>query len=549
METKKREIFVIGHRNPDTDSICSAIAYANLKRQTTGRKYVAKRAGVLNEETSYVLKKFHVEAPGILSDVRLQVRDIDMHEIESVDPNASIKTTWACMKEQSVKTMPITKDQELIGVITTGDIASSYMDAYDNEVLSKARTQYRNIIRTLDGTLLTGNEHGYFSKGRVVIAASDAGVMNDLIQENDLVILGNIVEKQLFVIDLNVSCMVICNGKEVEPDVLKKAENKGIVVITSPYDTFTVAKLINQSVPVKHYMTKMPLTTFQETDFVDDILPVMTNKKYRDFPILDKYGRLQGFISRRRFLNSRKKKVVLVDHNEKSQAVEGIEEAEVIEIIDHHRLNSIETLGPVMFRNQPVGCTATIIYQMYNEEGVEITPTIAGLLCSAIISDTLLFRSPTCTRLDEAVAGKLAAIAGINMEEMAQNMFRAGSDLSGKTADEICFQDFKTFKVNDLTVGVGQINSMSKDELREIKAKLEPHFPAVLQENRLHMVLFMLTDIMDESTEVICCGDGARRIVTEAFNISEQAQRIILSNVVSRKKQFVPEIMRVLQEK
>ena len=518
MSKKSGKVYVVGHKNPDTDSICSAIAYAYLKKQVTGEEYVARRAGLINEETAYVLNRFGVDAPPLLQNVKLQVKDIDIHKIDGVDPQLSIKDTWEKMKENNVKTIPVLKDEELVGVISTGDIATSYMDVYDNRVLSAAPA-------------LTG-----------------ADLMERFIEKDDLVILGNRYESQACAVDIDASCLVICQNAEVPDELIKKAEEQSIVIIRTPHDTFTAARLINQSIPVKYFMTKMPLTTFQLTDYVDDIKDVMTKKKFRDFPILDRHGRFRGFISRRRFLDVSKKKVILVDHNEKSQAVDGIEEAEIVEIVDHHRLGNIETVGPVFFRNQPVGCTATIIYQMYQEAGVKISKTIAGLLCSAIISDTLLFRSPTCTPVDEKTAKKLARIAEIDLEQLAGEMFRAGSNLQGKSAEEICFQDFKQFTVNDVVFGVGQINSMNKEELAEIREKLTPHLPKVLKAHNLQMIYFMLTDILDESTELLCCGAGARERVLEAFDLREDTDPIILKGVVSRKKQLIPTLVSFMQQ-
>lgn len=542
------KIYVVGHKNPDTDSICSAIAYAALKHKITGNVYEARRAGQINEETSYVLKRFKTDPPSLLSNVKLQVKDIDIHKIEGVDPNVSIKEVWGKMGEHQVKTIPVVKDGELLGVITTGDIAMSYMDVHDNHILSEAKTQYRNILKTLNGTMLVGNEHGQFSKGKVTIGASSSDVMEEFIHKDDLVIVGNRYDAQACAVDIDAGCLVVCHGAEVPDELLKRAEEQSIVVIQTPYDTFTAVRLINQSIPVKYFMTKGPLTTFQMNDYVDDIKEVMTKKKYRDFPILDRHGRFKGFISRRRFMNSSKKKVILVDHNEKSQAVDGIEEAEIVEIIDHHRLGNIETMGPVFFRNQPVGCTATIVFQMYEEADVKIPKKIAGLLCAAIISDTLLFRSPTCTPLDEKTARKLAKMAEIDLEEMAKEMFNAGSSLKGKSAEEICFQDFKQFTVNDTVFGVGQINSMNKEELEEIKETLSEHLPKVLTENKLHMIYFMLTDILDESTELLCCGTGARTHIADAFDIPENAEKIVLKGVVSRKKQLIPALVATLQQ-
>ena len=341
---------------------------------------------------------------------------------------------------------------------------------------------------------------------------------------------------------------MICNNAAISDEVIRKAEDQNILVISTPHDTFTAARLINQSIPVKHFMSKGELCTFKMSDYVDDVKETMIEKKFRDFPIVDRHGFFKGFISRRRLMTLSKKQVILVDHNEKSQAVDGLEEAEIVEIIDHHRLGNIETVGPVFFRNQPVGCTATIITQMYEEEGVEITPMIAGLLCSAIVSDTLMFRSPTCTKLDENIARKLAKLADIELEELAMEMFNAGSSLKGKSAEEICFQDFKQFKVNDIVFGVGQINSMNLEELMEAKELLKPHLPKVMRKNGLQMVFFMLTDILNESSELLCCGSGARKCIQDAYDIPEEKEKVLLKGVVSRKKQLIPALVSTLQQ-
>lgn len=548
MGKRKEKIYVIGHKNPDTDSICSAIAYADLRQKVTGQVHEAKRAGHVNDETAYVLDRFGVEAPKLLTDVRLQVRDLDIHEMQGLKPNASIRDTWERMRQEQAKTLPIVKDDELVGVVSTGDIAKSYMDVYDSEILSKARTQYRNIVKTLDGTMITGNEHGYFMRGKVAIGASSPNLMEEFIEKDDLVILGDLEEAQACAVNIDASCMVICKDAEVSPKLIQKAKEQSIVIIQTPYDTFTTARLINQSIPVKFYMTSGPLTMFRMNDYVDDIKDIMAKKRFRDFPILDRHGRFKGFISRRRFLGASKKKVILVDHNERSQAVDGIEEAEIIEIIDHHRLGDIETVSPITFRNQPVGCTATIINQIYEENEIEVPREIAGLLCGAIISDTLLFRSPTCTPLDERTAKKLAKISDIDLEQMAQEMFNAGSNLKGKSAEDICFQDFKQFTVNDTIFGVGQITSMSKEELAAIRDMMTEHLPKVLEAHNLNMIYFMLTDILAESTELLCVGTGARGIALSAFDLPDNAKSLILKGVVSRKKQLIPVLVETMQQ-
>ncbi len=543
------KIYVVGHKNPDTDSICSAIAYADLRTKITGEEHNARRAGHLNEETQYVLEYFDVKAPALLTDLRVQVKDVALRELEGIKGSVSIKTAWAKMKEESIKTLPITRNEKLEGLITIGDIATSYMDVYDSSILSMARTQYRNIASTVDGEILIGNEHSYLLKGKVGIMSSSRKQVADFVEENDLVIIGNRTEAQQLAIDLNVGCMVICSNTEVPEQILEQAREKQIVIITTPHDTFTVARLINQSIPVRHFMTKREkLIVFKMRDYVDDAKDVMLKVRYRDFPVVDNKGNFLGFISRRRLLNCRKKQVILVDHNEKNQAVDGIEQADVLEIIDHHRLSSIETMAPVYFRNQPVGCTATIVYQMYQENGVKVPKTIAGLLCSAIISDTLMFRSPTCTPLDEASARQLAEIAEVDIEMLAQAMFRAGSNLKGKSAEEICFLDFKQFTVNDTVFGVGQVNSMSADELKEIKKKVVPHLEKARKNHSLNMIFFMLTNILTESSELICAGPEAREKLISAFDLRQEMEELHLKGVVSRKKQLVPALVEALQQ-
>ena len=548
MSREKRKVYVVGHKNPDTDSICSAIAYASLKAKITGQPHEPRRAGQLNEETQYVLEHFHVKTPALLSDLREQIKDVELKEVEGLKGSVSIRTAWEKMKESNIHTMPVIRDGKLEGVITIGDIAKTYMDVYDSTILSKARTQYRNIARAVEGEVLTGNEHSYLLDGKVVIAASSRILMSDSISRNDLVIMGDRKDAQQCAVDMNASCMVVCQNAPVSESIIRQAEEKQIVVIRTPHDTFTAAQHINQSIPVRYFMTRDNLVTFKMRDYVDDVKEVMARKRFRDFPIVDGKGRFLGLISRRRLLNVRKKQVILVDHNEKNQAVDGVEEADVLEIIDHHRLSSIETMGPVFFRNQPVGCTATIVYQMYQEAGVEVDPTNAALLCSAIISDTLMFRSPTCTPLDEKTARTLAEIAGIDIESFAQEMFNAGSNLRGKSAEEICFLDFKQFTVNDTVFGVGQVNSMSAEELKEIKNVVLPHLEKARQNHGLNMIFFMLTNIITESSELLCCGPEAREKILSAYDLADDTEELMLKGVVSRKKQLVPTLVGALQQ-
>jgi len=546
---EKKKVWVVGHKNPDTDSICAAIAYANLKNQTDGNRYEAKRAGELNEETKYVLDTFGVKSPGLITDVGAQVKDIEIRKTPGVSGKISLKRAWEMMKEQNVVTLPVTdKENNLEGLIITGDIATSYMDVYDNSILSRAKTQYQNIVDTLDGTMLCGNEHAYFMKGKVVVGSANPETMEQFLEDDDLVIMGNRYDAQICALESNASCIVIAGSPQVPKTIVKMAEEKHCVLITTDYDTYTAARLINQSMPIKFFMRREQLVTFETEEYIDEVREIMSKEKHRDFPVLDEDGKYIGMISRRNLLNMKKKQLILVDHNEKTQAVDGISGADILEIIDHHRIGSLETMSPVFFRNQPLGCTATIIYQMYQEQKVAIDKKVAGLLCSAILSDTLMYRSPTCTPLDKAVAEELAQIADINIEEHAKAMFQAGSDFGSKTPEEIFYQDFKTFSQDGVEFGVGQLSAMTQEELEQVRDKLLPYLRDVLVERKIEMVFVMLTNIIEETTYLICAGEKADDLVEKAYHVHKEGDYHVLKGVVSRKKQLIPMFMSAMQE-
>ena len=552
-----RKTMGIGHRNPDTDSICSAICYANLKQAVTGEEYMPARAGHVNGETQFVLDYFGAEEPQLVEDVRTQVRDIEIRKTKGVADNISLKRAWNIMQENNVVTIPsVREDGTLEGLITVGDITKTYMNIYDSSILSKANTQYSNIIETLEAELIIGSAEAYFDQGKVLIAAANPDLMEFYIEPHDLVILGNRYESQLCAIEMGADCIIVCEGAAVSMTIKKIAQERGCTIIATTYDTYTAARLINQSMPISYFMTREHLITFNSDDYIDEIREVMASKRHRDFPILDKDGYYLGMISRRNLLGAKGKQVILVDHNEKNQAVAGIENAEILEIIDHHRLGTIQTMSPVFFRNQPLGCTATIIYQMYQEAGIKVEPKIAGLLCSAIVSDTLLFRSPTCTPVDEMAARALADIAGIDIEKYAMEMFSAGSNLKDKSDEEIFYQDFKRFTSGKVTIGVGQITSLNGGELDKLKGRMEAFMEKALENNGLDMIFFMLTNILTETTELICEGQGALQLAGKAFHqdielLEEEGLKepvLRLPGVVSRKKQLIPELMLAEQE-
>ena len=547
--SKEKEIFVIGHKNPDTDSICSAIAYAYLKNQMTESSlYVPGRAGDVNTETQYVLEKFGYFAPEYVRNVRTQVRDTGLTEGERVKRGLSVKKAWEILSEKHRSTLAVVDDNGgLEGLITIGDIAKSIMDVYGGKVLSDAKTPYSNIVETLQAEVLAGDIDNEAATGKVIIAAANPDLMEESIEPGDMVILGDRYESQLCAIEMQAGCLIVCLDSEVSDSIRELAKEKGCKILRTSYDTFITARLLNQSIPIEYFMIRSNLTYFRLDDYTEDIRGIMGKMRHREFPVLDSDGRLAGMMTRHSLLEMDKKRVILVDHNETGQAVDGIQEAEIEEIVDHHKLGFVETMRPVMFRNQPVGCTSTIIYLMFKEQNIEIPASIAGLMCSAIISDTLLYRSPTCTAIDRIAAEELAKIAGINTEEHAKAMFAAGSNLGSKTSKEIFYQDFKKFKAGEKAYGIGQITSMDDGELADIVERLTDYMEEIRPETGLDMLFFMLTDILKESTSLICVGPDALQTVAEYSGCPVQGSTVYLEGVVSRKKQIVPMLMQAIQ--
>lgn len=546
--TQKENIFIIGHRNPDTDSICSAISYSYLKNKIGNANYIPVRAGKINEETSFVLKYFDVPSPELLLDVGSQVKDLEISMIDGISENISLKKAWNIMEEKAKATLVITDDKnKLDGIITLEDIATSYMNIYECNTLATAKTPYENVIETIEGELIVGNKDKIIKTGKVFIATANPDLMEEYIEKNDVIITGNRYESQLCAIEMGADCIIVCEGAKISKTIMKLANERNCIIITTKFDTFTVARLIHQSIPVSFFKKKNNLITFSPNDFISSIKETISKNKRRDFPIVSDDGTYIGMISRRNLISPKRKKLIIVDHNETSQAVKNIQDAEILEIIDHHRIGTLETVTPAYFRNQPVGCTSTIIYQMFKENNVEIPKNIAGLMCSAIISDTLLFRSPTCTDLDEQIAKELAKLAQINLEEYAFNMFRAGSNLVDKHHNEILRQDFKKFTIQEISFGVGQINSIDFEEEKIISDKLKIVLNDFRKEEKLDMIFFMITNILDKSTNLLFFGKGSKELVENAFDIDANENNCILKDVVSRKKQLIPQFAIALQ--
>ncbi len=550
MPKAAHKVVVIGHRNPDTDSICSAIAYAGLKNKTSDLVCEPRRAGKMNQETEFVLKKFGVKPPRMCTDVNPKIRDVDYREMPGIPGSTSLRRAWEIMRDQQIDTLPVTSaDNELEGVITVKDIATANMDVFDTGILAKSRTSFKNILETLDGTMVVGRESDICTTGHIRIGTATPEMLENTVEKGDIVILTNRYESQLCAIEKEASLLIICNGSKVGRTIQRIADETGVSIMTTPVDTYAAGKLISQCAPISYYMTRDDIMKFTLVTPVADVTRVMAKVRHRYFPILDEDGKYCGMVSRRNIINLQKRRIILVDHNEATQAVEGFDQAEILEIIDHHRIGSLETSGPVYFRNQPVGCTATIITQMYDENGVEIPPQTAGLLLAAILSDTLMFRSPTCTPVDEASARRLAKIAGVDINEFANEMFEAGEKLDGKTAEEVFLQDFKVFMCGDVRFGVAQGSYMTRKNLVAAENLLRPYLEEARNKQNVEDIYMLLTDVPKEESVVICSGRYAGEVLTDGFEVQPaEDSSWTLPGVVSRKKQFIPALMSAYQE-
>ena len=550
MPKAAHKVVVIGHRNPDTDSICSAIAYAELKNKTSDLVCEPRRAGKMNQETEFVLKKFGVKPPRMCTDVNPKIRDVDYREMPGIPGSTSLRKAWEIMRDKQIDTLPVTSpDNELEGVITVKDIATANMDVFDTGILAKSQTTYRNILETLGGTMVVGREDDVCTTGHIRIGTATPEMLENTVEKGDIVILTNRYESQLCAIEKEASLLIICNGSKVGRTIQRIAEEMGVAIMSAPVDTYAAGKLISQCAPISYYMTRSDIMKFTLVTPVADVTRVMAKVRHRYFPILDEDGKYCGMVSRRNVIALRKRRIILVDHNEATQAVEGFDQAEILEIIDHHRIGSLETSGPVYFRNQPVGCTATIITQMYDENGVDIPPQIAGLLLAAILSDTLAFRSPTCTPLDEALAKRLAKIAGVDIDEFASEMFEAGEKLDGKTAEEVFLQDFKVFMCGDIRFGVAQGSYMTRKNLLAAEALLQPYLEEARNKQNVEDIYMLLTDVPKEESVVISDGRYASEVLSDGFETQPAEDgSFTLPGVVSRKKQFIPALMTAYQE-
>ena len=544
-----RKVNVVGHQHPDTDSICAAISYAYLKNQIDPEtEYEARRAGAINRETQFVLKHFGFEEPRLITTATPQMKDVSYNTAAAIDGETSLLAAWNRMRDEHTSTLCIADEEgNLQGLIAVRDVANANMDILDSEVVGRSETLFSNIIETLDGELIVGDPAGRVTKGHVIVGTSPE-MMEDILEQGDVVLTTNRYDTQDYAVRAGAGVLIVCNSARVSNVVKETAEERGCAIIATKWDTYAAARLVTMSIPVRAKMLPGDLVDrFSVNTAVEDAEKVMAKTGHRFFPVLDEDGHYAGIVTSSDIIAPRKKHLILVDHNERQQAVYGLEQAEIMEIIDHHRLGSIETAGPVMFRNMPVGCTCTIIYDMYQENGVEIPANIAGLMLSAILSDTLCFRSPTCTPKDKYVGEQLAKICGEDIDEYADAMFDAGADLTGRTADEVFNSDFKVFSRGDVRFGVGQGSFMTEASRKAAEELVGPYLVDGATINELPMVFYLFTDVKTQTSDMLYWGAAAEEVAHRAFNVDPVDGIAVLPGVVSRKKQVIPALMETLQ--
>ena len=542
-----RKVNIIGHLNPDTDSICAAISYAYLKNQIDDPIYEARRAGSLNRETAFVLNHFGFEEPPLITTVTPQIKDAEIQTQPKIDAHISLYSAWQLMQDIKLDTLCVTDEKnDLTGLIAVKDIANANMSLSEPNLLSKACTSYANIVSTLNGTMTLGNPNDTVKDGNIRIGTS-AAALSEIVSNGDIVVVAGNHENQTVAVEHGASCLIVSCDADVSQDVITLAKARDCAIISTPRDTFEVARLLIMSMPVRKKMLTEGILKFSVNTAIDDARKAMANSRHRFFPIINENGTFAGLISGPSLLKVRKKHVILVDHNERTQAVDGLEQAEIMEIVDHHRIGSIETTNPIIFRNVPVGCTCTIIFGLYHEYGVKIPKNIAGLMLSAILSDTLAFRSPTCTERDVIAGKKLAEICGEDIDTYSEAMFDAGADLSGRTAEEVFHGDYKVFSRGGVKFGVGQGSFMTESSRKAAEKLVGPFLETAAKIEELPLVFYMFTDVKSQTTEMLYYGANAESVLERAFDTKVKDGIATLPGVVSRKKQVVPSLMATLQ--
>ncbi|MCD6455191.1 MAG: putative manganese-dependent inorganic diphosphatase [Methanophagales archaeon] len=537
----QKQVFIIGHKNPDCDSVCSAIGYAYFKNIVDrGYLYIPARAGELNSETKFVLEKFDFEPPIEIESLAATASDMDLKKPIVASPYDSLKDVASLMKERNIRTVPIVDaTRKLSGIIGLKDIAEHYIDTMGFGDLSTTPIDLNILVDTLDAKVITNPKNIENLTGRIFIAAMQKARILNRIQAGDIVILGDRTDVQIGLINTGCSALIITGNSTISQEVISLATKKGTLIVSSPHHTFATAKLFDLSTPLHSIMSKdVPAAGLYTR--ISEIKRKVVESKYRCVLLVDGNNRLIGIITRTDLLQPIRKKVILVDHNEISQAVDGVQEAEILEIIDHHRVGDISTLMPIHVHNEPIGSTCTIIAGLILLHRIDIPPEIAGLLLSGILSDTLILTLSTTTERDKEIAHKLADILDVEIEEYGKELLTASIGIKEKSAKEILFHDFKEYLLGTKKVGVGQIMVLDEEEIRAKEEDIKSEMEQLRKEKQYDLVAFLITNPLRKGEEIFVKGD--KRIIEKAFAVKIQDDKCVIPETLSRKKDFIPAI-------
>ena len=529
------QVYVTGHRNPDTDSIVSAMAYAALRNALGDREYVAARLGHLNDESKRILDRFGFEPPLYIQNMKTQVKDLEYDTPPALAAGLTVNRGWSTLKNDStIAAIPVTSaDGELYGMLTSGDVASYDMETVADPMIREV--PLFNLLSALEGKVLNdaGSDMDTIS-GQVVLALPKGAGQHLFDGENYIAICGDQPEVIRWALEANIRCLILCEA-ELSPEL--RALPTRTCIISTPLDAYRVARQIFQAIPIERICQTKDLVTFHLEDYLDDVKEVVSKSRYRCYPILDENEKVVGTLSRYHLIKPRRKKVVLVDHNEIAQSVPGLEQVEILGIIDHHRLADIQSANPIFFRNEIIGSTTTIVAEMYQEKGLMPSKKMAGLMCAAILSDTVIFKSPTATPKDRAIAERLARIGGIDLEELGKFIFAASLG-EGKTARDLMFTDFKDFHIAGHYLGVSQITCVDSVSMLSRKAEFLAEMEKSRAEKAYDIMIIMLTDVLLEGTQIIFLGNPDD--IAQAFGVEPKDNTLFLPGVMSRKKQVIP---------
>lgn len=537
------EIYVFGHLNPDTDSICSAIGYAELKKKMGYKNVTPYRLGKISKETQFILDYFGVEEPKLLTDVKARIKDLDIYEPTKLCKTDPIKKAWDMLEigkdSNASRIVPIVNSDGILeGIVSLGDIVKIFSSAYEGEFSKQYKVRFDNLIEILDGKLVRG-EYDPTSICRNLYIGSRFLLNHNKTDEfakNDIIITGQVDVANLITDDINCGCVILTEGMSAN-----EVTNKNIPVICVQHSMLKTTSLINQAITIQSVMRRNGIITFSNESCIEDVMEIMKTSTHRNFPVIDRNGKFIGVVSRRHLIKHKNKQVILIDHNERGQSVEGLEEARILEVIDHHRVADIQTEAPLYIRAEPVGCTATIVSKIYTENDKKIDKNIAGILLSAILSDTLMFNSPTCTEDDKVAAHMLAKIAEVNIEEYGRKMFGASTSMEDYTPEEIIGLDVKQFTIGKYLVYISQVNTLDFSSVISRKDKLLEIMEEFKENAHADLVVLMITDIVSAGSEILVT-NKARELTSQAFGISYEENSKFLEGVVSRKKQVVPRL-------